>query len=288
MVQDIYETSKPVGLNIHLGKTKGMHNPVVNKPDINTNGRKIEELNNYIYLSQMMTKDHNQEQELRCRIGLGWTAFGKLDSNMQNKSISLRLKMKVHNECILPVITYRSETWSLNKTQLQKMVTTQYKMGQIMMGLRLCDRKSASWIHLKTGIIDIMHQIHTNKHQWAGHVSQLKDNRWTKHVTEWCSWDHKQPRGHPKRCWWDDLEEAICPNWSHFAKDRHCWTISREGFLQQEWNKTLIMMINHYDNDNDFLFTDVNFIRKKQEHLKESLLYMEKVHYTFGSAFLTN
>ena len=129
MVQDIQETSKPVGLNMHLGKTKAMCNPAVNKTDININGRKIEEDDNCIYLSQMvMTKDHDKEQELRHRIGLGWTAFGKLDSIMRNKSIPLRLKTKVHNECILPVIMYGSETWSLSKTKLQKMVTTQCKM----------------------------------------------------------------------------------------------------------------------------------------------------------------
>ena len=46
------------------------------------NGRKIEEVNIYIYLGQMVTKDHDQEQELRCRIGLGWATFGKLDSIM--------------------------------------------------------------------------------------------------------------------------------------------------------------------------------------------------------------
>ena len=67
MVQDIHETSNPVGLNMHLGKTRVMC---------------------------MVTKDHDQEQELRCRIGLGWTAFGKLDSIMWNKRIPLRLKTK--------------------------------------------------------------------------------------------------------------------------------------------------------------------------------------------------
>ena len=118
-----------------------MCNPAVNKTDININGRKIEEVDNYIYLGQMVTKDHDQEKELRHRIGLCWTGFGKLDSIMQNKSIPLRMKMKVHNECILPVITYGSKTWSLSKTQLQKMVTTQHKMEQITMGLTLHDRK---------------------------------------------------------------------------------------------------------------------------------------------------
>ena len=69
--QDIHETSKPVGLNMHLGKNKVMYNPAVNKTDININDRKIKEVDNYIYLGQMVTKDHDQEQELRCRIGLG-------------------------------------------------------------------------------------------------------------------------------------------------------------------------------------------------------------------------
>ena len=78
MVQDIHEASKSVGLNMNLGKTKVMCNPVVNKMDTNINGKKIEEVDSYIYLGQMVPKDHNQEQELRCRIGLGWTSFGKL------------------------------------------------------------------------------------------------------------------------------------------------------------------------------------------------------------------
>ena len=45
---------------------------------------------------------------------------------------------------------------------------------------------------------------------------------------------HKQPRGHPKRHWWDNINEAIGPNWSDVAKDQCCWTESREGFLQQQ------------------------------------------------------
>ena len=44
------------------------------------------------------------------------------------------------------------------------------KMEWIMMGLTLHDRKSASWICSKTSVIDVIHQICTNKHQWAGHV----------------------------------------------------------------------------------------------------------------------
>ena len=67
---------------MHLGKTKVMCNSVVNKMDISINGRKIIEVDIYIYLGQMVTKDHDQEQELRCRIGLGWTTFAMMESIM--------------------------------------------------------------------------------------------------------------------------------------------------------------------------------------------------------------
>ena len=45
MVQDIHETSKPVGINVHLEKPKVICNSVVNKTDISIKGRKIEEVN---------------------------------------------------------------------------------------------------------------------------------------------------------------------------------------------------------------------------------------------------
>ena len=61
MLQDILETSKPVGLNMHLGKTKVMCNSVVNKMDISISGRKIKDVNSFIYQRQMVTKDHDQE-----------------------------------------------------------------------------------------------------------------------------------------------------------------------------------------------------------------------------------
>ena len=82
ILQDIHETSKPVGLNMYPGKTQVMCNFVFNKIDISINGGKIEEVTSYIYLTHMVTKDHNQEQELIHKMSLGWTTFGKLYSIM--------------------------------------------------------------------------------------------------------------------------------------------------------------------------------------------------------------
>ena len=132
MLQDIHDISKPVGLKMHHGKTKIMCNKHVNKDDVIVDGWKIEEVDSYVYLGQMVTKDHDQIQEMKRRIGQRWSAFCKLDSIMQDKNVPMRLKRKAFNECILSVMTYGCETWSLINTQLQKLVTTQRKMEKIM------------------------------------------------------------------------------------------------------------------------------------------------------------
>jgi len=71
MLKDIHDISKPVGLNMHLGKTKIMCNDKVNKRDIEVDGKKIEKVENYVYLGQLVSKDHNQQQEMQRRIALG-------------------------------------------------------------------------------------------------------------------------------------------------------------------------------------------------------------------------
>ena len=83
MLQDIHDISKPVGLKMHLGKTKIMCNKHVNKDDVSADGKKIEEVDSYVYLGQMVTQDHDQPQEMKRKIGQGWSAFCKLDNIMR-------------------------------------------------------------------------------------------------------------------------------------------------------------------------------------------------------------
>ena len=91
---------------MHLGKTKVMYNKHVNKNDGIVHGMKIEEVDRYVYLGQMVTKDHDQVQEVKRRIGQEWGAFCKLDNIMRDKNVPMRLKRKAFNEYKLPVMTW--------------------------------------------------------------------------------------------------------------------------------------------------------------------------------------
>ena len=78
---------------------------------------------------------------------------------MRDKNVPMRLKRKALNECILPVMTYGCESWSLSNTQLEKLVTAQRKMERIIVGVTLKDRKSTNWIQKPSGVTDIIRSI---------------------------------------------------------------------------------------------------------------------------------
>ena len=50
MLQDIHDISNPVGLKLHLGKTKVLCNKHVNKHDVIVDGKKIEEVDRHYIL----------------------------------------------------------------------------------------------------------------------------------------------------------------------------------------------------------------------------------------------
>ena len=103
---------------------------------------------------------------------------------MRDKNVPMRLKRKAFNECVLPVMTYGCETWSLSNTQLEKLITTQRKMERIMVGVTLKDGKYRNWIRKQSGVTDIIRNISESKHRWAGHGARRPANRWTIRVTE--------------------------------------------------------------------------------------------------------
>ena len=127
-----------------------------------------------------MTQDGDLLPEIKGRIALGWAAFSKVANIMKNRKTSMNVKRNVHNEYVLPVIVYGSETWALKKAHMELLSVAQRKMERIMLGITLRDLKRNNWIRRQTGVNDIIDVIKKGIHGWAGHTALFKDNMWTK------------------------------------------------------------------------------------------------------------
>ena len=87
---------------------------------------------------------------------------------MKSRKASMKIKRKVHNEYVLPVMLYGSETWALNNAHMELLSVAKRTMERIMLGITLRDHKRSTWIRHQTGVNDIIDVIKKGIHGWAG------------------------------------------------------------------------------------------------------------------------
>ncbi|PSN37693.1 putative uncharacterized transposon-derived protein F52C9.6 [Blattella germanica] len=70
---------------------------------------------------------------------------------------------------------------------------------------------------------EIEHLATSKKWIWGGHVTRLKDNRWTYKTTVWDPRIGKRTQGRPRRRWADLFKEHAGRQWSRLAGNREKW-----------------------------------------------------------------
>ncbi len=169
MISDLHRESLKVGLKMNMKKTKIMYNKHLTGRQIMIGNEALELVKEYKYLGQMVRANPAHEKEIKRRIGMGWSAFGKQNLVM-NSNLPLSLKRKVYNQCILLVLMYGSETWRFTKKLERKLRSALRAMERRMLGITRRDRKRASWIREQTKVEDIQVTIKDKKWTWAGQV----------------------------------------------------------------------------------------------------------------------
>ena len=121
MLNDLSRVSQQVGLKMNMDKTKIMSNTHVVPTPLKVGDSTLEVVTEYVYLGQIVQLGRsNFEKEVNRRIQLGWAAFGKL-RNIFSSQIPQCLKTKVFDQCVLPVMTYGTETWTLTMGLIRKL-----------------------------------------------------------------------------------------------------------------------------------------------------------------------
>jgi hypothetical protein len=232
MLNELALVSQEVGLKMNLSKTKVMFNEFTNKTHITIEGTTLETVDEYIYLGQLINRSGSLLPEINRRIKLAWRAFGR-NSIIFKSKMPLHLKSKTFDQCILPVLTYGCETWTLNATITNKLATTQRSMERSMLGITKRDRKRNTWIRNKTKVTDIIQRVKSLKWQWAGHIARRTDNRWTTRTIEWYPRGIKRPRKRPKDRWDRDIRRLAGTTWFRLAGDRNKWKLLEQEYIRQ-------------------------------------------------------
>lgn len=73
----------------------------------------------------------------------------------------------------------------MNKELKQKLMITQRKIEQRILGATIRDRKTNQQIRHRTGVNDIGITSETDKWRLTGHLARSTDEKWTRITTNW-------------------------------------------------------------------------------------------------------
>ncbi|CAH2218367.1 jg7122 [Pararge aegeria aegeria] len=161
------------------------------------------------------------------------TVYKEIVGQVFDSPIPQCLKTKVLNECVLPVMTYGTETWTLTVNLIHKFKVAQPAMERAMLGISLQDRIRNDDIRRRTKVTDIAQRISKLKWQWAGHVCRRTDSRRGKRVLEWKPRIGKRSAGRPPTRWTNDLKKVAGSGWMRKAEDRVWWRALGKAYVQQ-------------------------------------------------------
>ncbi|CAH2100406.1 unnamed protein product [Euphydryas editha] len=105
------------------------------------------------------------------------------------------------DSCILPSLTYASQTWVYTEKVKNKILSCQHAMERSLLKLRRIQKTRNADIRKKTNVTDALHHSLKQKWKWAGHIARYQDQRWTHETTKWKGPIGKRSIGRQRKRW---------------------------------------------------------------------------------------
>lgn len=113
----------------------------------------------------------------------------------------------VFESCVLPVLSYGCQTWSITKEQEKKIEIWQRSVERSLLNITRKDKINNRKLRETTLVKDAAIHIRKLKWQWAGHVARSDNSRWIKVVTEWIPLNKRRKKGRPLMRWQDEIKK---------------------------------------------------------------------------------
>jgi hypothetical protein len=164
--------SKKMGLRINIKKTETMS--VGEQVDFHVDGHQLKRVDRFKYLGSHVKLD----EEITARIQAASFAIGRLrDRVFDCRDLTTETKLKVYNQCVIPLLMYGNQTWTLYRHHIKLLRTVQQR--------RLMSILKITWDHHVTNddvldratATDIEIILIRNRLHWMGYVARMPDER---------------------------------------------------------------------------------------------------------------
>ena len=122
LLSDLKRESEEMGLLLNVKKTKIMvvDENGVTRELFKLDDDELEEVNSFVYLGSTIDLKGDSTEEIKRRIGMAKCTTMKMESIWKRKVVSTRVKLRLIDTIVFPVMSYGSESRGLKKTDERK------------------------------------------------------------------------------------------------------------------------------------------------------------------------
>ena len=204
------ETFESHGLRVSRGKTEYMPCPekeqtiYIQKKDVKTT-------TSFKYVGSFFDANRGAEKDVNNRVKIAWSKWKETTVAMCDRNIPTKLKDKVYQTAIQPVMAYGADCWAVRKKEERKLDTTEMGMLRLARGKpRLAHVRNVDiW---KEGHMYPMAEFLREKRLlWFEHVQRRDKDDATRNILQ-MTVDGKRNRGRSKLRWRDLVIDDIARN----------------------------------------------------------------------------
>ena len=189
----------------------------------------MKQVEEFIYLGSVFASDGRIIQDIERRREGATRSFGTLRRRLWGRrEVSLKVKMKVFNATVLPVLLYGATARALTQTEERRLDAFEMRMLRNIAGVRWEDMVRNVDIRERLRQPPVSLKLRRARMKWFGHVERMGEERQVKRVMR-AQMQGRRPRGRPRTRWKDvirrdletsglSLEEAAAE-----AQDRDGW-----------------------------------------------------------------
>ena len=214
------EKSAQIGLHVNTGKTKVMRVNNQSQEPISVYGEPLDEVDLFIYLGSIVDKLGGTDADIKARKGKARSAFKRMKNVWSSAMLSTRIKVRIFNSTIKPVLLYGSETWRMNSTPINKVQTFVNSCLRKILRIHWPEVISNQELWEKTRQTPIKEDITQRKWRWIGHTLRKPDGCITRQALTWNPQGSRR-RGRPRNTWRRDIDrerEKMGVTWGELCK----------------------------------------------------------------------
>ena len=118
LLMKVKEESENAGFKLNIQKTKIMASGPITSWQ--TDGERVETMADFILGGSKITADGDCSHEIKRHLLLGRKVMTNLDTMLKSRDITLSTKIHLVKAMVFPVVMYGSESWTIKKTEHQR------------------------------------------------------------------------------------------------------------------------------------------------------------------------